>query len=95
MRGRPKKQRPQLGDPINPEMSIRDLAAATGFTRKQVALLLDLRHVTEDEWEQVIEPAKNPLAEMRKLARARAGKSIWYERRCPHCGGLLEIEAQS
>jgi hypothetical protein len=97
-RGRPKKQRPNLGDPVRAGMSIRDMSAAFGFSRKQVAFMLDVAAIPDEEFEEVLQAATNyreMKAELRRLARARAGKSIWYERHCPHCGALLKIEGQS
>jgi hypothetical protein len=98
-RGRPKKQRPNLGDPVRAGMSNRDIAAALGVSRKQLAFWCDLATIPDEEFEEALRIAhrnyREMMAELRRLARARAGKSIWYERHCPHCGGLLKIEAQS
>jgi len=97
-RSRPKKERPRLGDPITPGMSLRDIAAAWGWSRKQVALALDYATIPEEEFEEVLQTARNSremMANLKRLARTRAGKSVWYERRCPHCGGLVKMEGQS
>ena len=95
-RGRPKKQRPRRGDSLTPGMSHRDIAAVLGVTRRQVTLWLDVASIPQDEFERLIE-ADEPSTpnELGLLARSRARKSVEYERKCPHCGGLLRIEKKT
>ena len=92
-RGRPKKERPQRGDPVTPGMSARDIAVALGMSRRFIATCLDFAAIPPEEFEATVEGDDFSFTELRKLARSRANKSLWYERTCPHCGGLVRIEA--
>jgi hypothetical protein len=89
-RGRPRKIRPGV---LLPGASLRDIEAATGIKRRDITRALLVSSIPEEEFERLIESENPPTArELELLARRRAGKKSMYERRCPHCGGLLRIE---
>jgi hypothetical protein len=91
--GRPRKVRPERGDPLFMGESLRDIAAATGTTRRFLTMARLVGTIPEESLERMIESENPPTArELELLARRRAGKTSMYERRCPHCGGLLRIE---
>jgi len=91
--GRPRKQRPKLGDPLAPGMSLRDIEAATGVSRRRLAESLLVADIPADEFEAMIEGDSVPsCAGLLNLARRRARKASEYTRRCPHCGKPLRIE---
>jgi len=89
-RGRPRKARPKA---FNDCSSMRDVEAATGVSRHFLARAKMVASIPEDEFERLIESDNPPNArKLELLARRRTGKKTMYERRCPHCGGLLRIE---
>jgi hypothetical protein len=92
-RGRPKKQHPQRGDAVTAGMSYRDIAIATGLSRRKIATALEIASIPKDEFDRLME-ADEPasVSTLRKLARSRTGKSPTYERKCPHCGGIIRLE---
>jgi hypothetical protein len=92
-RGRPKKQRPVRYDPITSGMSDRDIGIALGVSRRKVALFRDVAEIGPEEFETLIESENFEFAQVRKLARTRAGKSTQYERACWNCGELQKVEA--
>jgi hypothetical protein len=92
-RGRPRKQRPKRGDPLTAGMSHRDIAAALGISRRHIATALELATIPKAEFDRLVDAAKPAsLSQLRKLARIRTGKSAVYERKCPHCGGIIRLE---
>ena len=92
-RGRPPKVRPERGAALFMGESLRDIAASTGCARRFLAMARLVANIPREEFERLVESDKPPTArELELLARRRAGKSSFYERRCPHCGGLLRIE---
>ena len=88
-RGRPKKVRPSHGAEITAEMSLRDKAAAIGVSRQELSKWMRLAEIPKDEFEAAL--AVPGLSTSKILARYGPGKAP-YERRCPHCGGLLRRE---
>lgn len=92
-RGRPRKVRPKLGDPLASGMSLRDIEAAMGVRRKQLSDMLAVASIPHDEFEALVESDNPPrVSELVNLARRRAGKATEYTRCCPHCGKPLRIE---
>ena len=91
--GRPRKERPKLGDPLRPGMSLRDIAKAIGQPRSYVERAIALASLPEDLFEELLQ-ANVSVHQMQLLARYRAGKSIERERRCPACGHLLWTEGR-
>src|SRR5262245_42517651 len=95
-RGRPRKIRPTSLEELRPGASILDIAAATGTRRRFIEQWLAIGSIPDEEFERLIESVDPPTVhELELLARSRAGKKTEYERRCPHCGGLLRIESAS
>jgi hypothetical protein len=94
-RGRPKKERPKLGETVRPGMSQRDIALALGVSRQELASWLDLAAIPEDEFDRLVKSDDFNFTKVKYLARLRANKATSYERKCPHCGGLLRIEGQA
>lgn len=89
-KGRPRKVRPQLGDPLRPGMSLRDIAAATGANRKFLARALAYAEIDAATFDRIVE--SDQVDQIKILARRRTGKAIDYVRRCPHCYMPLKIE---
>jgi hypothetical protein len=108
-RGRLRKIRPKEGDfewifedirRTGYRPSLRDLAAVFGCSRQKVSEMMDGAGIlSEKEFEAVLDllagTQANPIRQLALLARGRAGKSAFYERRCPHCGNLLRVEGPS
>jgi len=90
-RGRPRKVRPKLGDPLVPGMSQRDIAAAMGCTRRYLARALDFASLPEDHFNELLAVGASK-GEIRFVARSRAGKTAQRVRRCPCCGYVLWVE---
>src|SRR5580704_6725968 len=82
LRGRPLEQRPRRGDMIQASMRGQDIAVPLGMSRRKLALILDMAAVPEDEFEQLVEKPGFEMAELKKVARLRAGKSLTFERVC-------------
>jgi hypothetical protein len=96
--GRPRKVRPELGKPITPDMSLRDIAAALGVSRSEIRRWLWMATLPMEELEGYLAEcaAREKIPSSRELelmARRQAGNSaLERERRCPHCGGALWFE---
>ena len=71
-------------------MSLRDIEAATGVSRKWLADCLAVASIPHEEAERIIEGG-DPLHVL-TLGRRRTRKATDYTRRCPHCGTPLRIE---
>ena len=92
-RGRPRKVRPNLGDPIAPGMSLRDIEAATGVRRSFLRQCLAVAAIPDYEADALIESdGFEGVSQLVNLGRRRTGKSTEYTRCCPHCGMPLRIE---
>jgi uncharacterized protein YehS (DUF1456 family) len=89
-RGRPRKTVPTT----LPECtSVRDFAKVTGLRRRFITTALAIaEHVSEDEFERVVEAEHFRVSDLELMARRRSQKALFYERCCSHCGGLLRIE---
>ncbi len=92
-RGRPRKVRPKLGDPIAPGMTLADMAAATGIPLRRMRRATAIASLSDAEFEQYLaRPQVASPSELEILSRRRDGKATDYTRRCPHCGLPLRIE---
>lgn len=90
-----RKTRPRRGDPIAPGASERDIAAAVGLSRRRIWEAKQAASIPEDEFEALIESDDPPsITALVNVARRRAGLTVpARSRRCPHCGGALEVGA--
>jgi hypothetical protein len=91
--GRPPKATPNLGDPLVPGMSRRDIAIACGKSRQYVDRCIAYADLPEDVFEELLVAGASPR-EIELVARSRAGKSTQRVRICPHCGEVLWIEGR-
>jgi len=84
--------RPQRGDPLPPDASSLDIAAAYRLSHRQLWRWRQIASLPEDEFEAALAAPEKPTStSLVDLARRRAGcePNGKARRRCPHCGGDL------
>jgi hypothetical protein len=96
-RGRPRKVRPQFGDPTAPGMSLRDIGLCLGVQPRELSRWKTMAALPKDQVEAYLSrPGKIPKShEVELLARRHIGKSCpVVVRSCPHCGLPLRITSE-
>jgi hypothetical protein len=96
-RGRRGKTRPTFGTAVTSEMSLRDISAALGVSRKELQRWKTMAELPAADVEAYLTKCRETKTPARSrdlelLARRRAGKSTERERHCPNCDYLLHIE---
>jgi hypothetical protein len=95
-RGRPRKVRPQFGDPTAPGMSLRDVGLCIGVQPRELSRWITMSKLPKDQLQAYLARPGIPKShEVELLARRHIGKSCpVVVRSCPHCGLPLRIKSE-
>jgi len=85
-----RKERPALGTPVTPDMSLRDIGAALGLSPRLLWQCKQIASIPQDEFEAALAAPLKPTTEsLVNLARRRNGSEPRRTERCAHCGQVI------
>ncbi|MFN9775411.1 MAG: hypothetical protein ACK54X_22665 [Burkholderiales bacterium] len=88
-----RKTRPARGTPITAGMSVRDIAAALGWSTAQISRAKQLADIPLETFDAIVDGYQGPeeltVQRIIDLSRGWDTSSTTRERVCPHCGKTI------
>jgi hypothetical protein len=88
-----RKQRPVRGTPVTADMSVRDIAAALGWSTAAISRAKRLAEIPLETFEAIVDGYEGPeeltVQRIIDLSHGWDGSTTSRKRVCPHCGMSL------